>query len=297
MKSANGPLRRLSAKLLGTLALLLALPQAPQARETIQWIVIDFPPFMIRSGPHLGSGSMDGLLDFLIPRLPEYDHELTTVSIARREAELKNPSRYLCTSSLYRTPEREKLVVFSIPALIHLHNRLVFLSEKADSFSNGQAIDLESLLKRRELFGGFISLRSYAPNIDPIVAQYAKMPNVVHRPLTAMQMFDLLAKREIDYTILFPHEAVFLAKLRGFKESFVIRPIAGTIPYTLTQVACVKGAPGEEVIARVNRILKEQRQSPEYRQLSERWYNEEDKVLIRKYYQNLLDATPPPGSP
>jgi uncharacterized protein (TIGR02285 family) len=263
------------------------LSASASAREVVPWAALDFPPFQIRDGEYRGSGSFDGLLDLLVRQLPEYEHDVITMTFARREEEIRQGQR-LCTPGLFRTAEREKLLVFSLPALIHLDNRLVFLASRADRFPGGHEVDLESMLRRQDLIGGIINQRSFAPNIDPLLRQYANAPNVLVRSLKSSQMFELLGSGEIDYTILFPHEAAYLSRQLHSRQEIALRPIAGTPPYIFTHVACTKGPWGEDMIARINRVLRAHRETPEYRALSERWYNEPDKALIRRYYPQLL---------
>ena len=256
------------------------------SRETILWSALDFPPFQIRDGEYQGSGSFDGLMDLLVEQLPEYDHEVETMTFARREEEIRH-GQLLCTPGIFRTAAREKLLAFSLPSLIHLDNRLVFLATRSDLFPKGDTVDLEALLKRSDLVGGIISERSFAPNIDLLLQKYAKAPNLLMRPLKSFQMFELLIHGEIDYTIMFPHEVAYLSQLLHPTQEIVVRPIAGTPPYIFTHVACTRGPWGEAAINRINRILLDQRETPNYRSLSERWYNEPDKALIREYYTQL----------
>lgn len=296
-KASCGRTHHIGILLLAMVAVLLSMtPTHPAfAREVAQWAALDFPPFQIREGAYRGSGSFDGLLDTLICRLPEYDHEVLTMSFARREEEFRL-NQHVCTPGLFRTAEREKQMVFSIPALIHLDNRVIFLASRAERFGKERTIDLDALLQRRDLVGGIISNRSYAPNIDRSLAQYANAPNIVFRQIKSTQVFELLSSGEIDYTILFPHEAAYLARQRQLNEPIVARPIAGTPPYSVTHVACTKGPWGEAMIARIDRVLLETRQTPDYRLYSERWYDEADKALIRKFYPHLLSVPTQPAS-
>ncbi len=275
--------------LLAMLLNALAVPPV-LGRETVLWAALDFPPFQIRQGDHLGSGSFDGLLETLIAQLGEYDHEVATMTFARREEEIRH-GQHLCTPGLFRTAAREKMLVFSLPALIHLDNRLVFLANRSERFGKASTANLDSLLKRPDLIGGFISGRSFAPNIDALLGRYAKTPNVVMRPLKSSQIFELLVNGEVDYTILFPHEAAYLAYQSPGQPEIVVRPIDGTPSYIFTHVACTKDAWGEAIISRINRILLEQRRTAAYRAFSERWYVESDQKLIRRYYPLLLAPT------
>lgn len=257
------------------------------ARDTVQWGALDFPPFQVRDGEYQGSGSFDGLLDFLIEQMPEYDHNVLTMTFARREEQIRQ-GQPLCTPGLFRTSEREKYLTFSLPALIHLDNRLVYLSSTGSRLGGTGPVDFEDVLKRADLVGGFFSQRSFAPNIDPLIKHYENSKNVVQRPLRSSQMFEMLINGEIDYTILFPHEAAYLARKFNGSPNIVVRRIAGTPPYIFTHVACTKGPLGDAVIGRINGIVRAKRQTPAYRALSERWYGDSDKELIRSYYPTLL---------
>ncbi len=252
----------------------------------IVWSLIEFPPFQILGGEYRDSGSFDGLRDLLAREIRDADHESIPMTVARREEELRR-GELLCSPGMFRTPVRERYLVFSDPALIHLDNRLVFLSRNAGHFPSGSTIDFEALLANRQLIGGIISGRSFAPNIDALIRRNGG-PHLLMRPLKAPQMVELLLNGDIDYTIMFPHEAAYVERQLGRKGLLTNRQIVGTPPYILTHVACTRSEWGERVIARVNKVLRAQRKKPEYRALSERWYSEADQALIRSYYPRLL---------
>lgn len=260
---------------------------AVQADETITWAVTHFPPFQIRTGPHQGTGSFDGLLQTLTERVGGYRHEISLMSVTRRDEELRE-GRNLCTPSIFRNPAREKVWEFSKPALLHLDNRLVFLKENAKLFGAGE-IQLDALLERKDVTGGILAGRSYALNIDPLIAQHKDSPNLVIRSMPIEQFFEMLLNKNVDYLLLFSHEAKFLADKFGQPDSRLGNlQIAGVPPYIYTHVACSKNAWGREAIGRINAVLDAQRQSPEYRQYSERWYSDEDKARVRRYYPQMI---------
>jgi len=272
-------------------AAVFAQPEPPVAN--VVWASLDFPPFQIVDGPHRGSGSFDGLRGLLVREMGDVGHEVVTMSFARREDELRR-GKLLCSPGMFRTPARERYLVYSRPALIHLDNRLVFLARNAARFPPGAEVDLEKVFKDRRLIGGIISGRSFAPNIDAQIRRHGDAPNVRMRALQPSHMVELLLKGEIDYTIMFPHEAAFLERQAGRDGFLATRMIAGTPPYILTHVACTRSEWGERVITRVNRILRDQRNRPEYRQFSARWYSAADQLLIRRYYPRLVEADSDP---
>lgn len=268
-----------------------AQPEPPI--EKIVWASLDFPPFQIIEGPQRGSGAFDGLRDLLIRAIPDARHEVVTMTFARREDELRD-GVLLCSPGMFRTPVRERYLVYSRPALIHLDNRLVFLGKNAARFPPGAEVDLEQVFKDKRLVGGIITGRSFAPNIDALIRRHGGSHNLQMRALKPAEVVELLLNGKIDYTIMFPHEATFLEQQAGRSGVLINRPIAGTPPYILTHVACTRSEWGERVISRVNRILREQRNRPEYRQFSERWYSVADLQLIRRYYPRLVEADSDP---
>lgn len=269
--------------------LVLALAQASTAHagERIVWGVIDFPPFQIVGGPNRDTGSFDGLLEELTRRMPEYRHDILPMSFARREQEFIEGSQ-LCTPGVFRTPEREKQLTFSRPSLIHLDNRLVFLSSKAKVLGGDEPVDLEALFKNQRLLAGVFSSRSFAPNIDDAIKRHSGQQNLIVRAIKTPQMFELLLRGEIDYTIMFPHEAAYIARLYGMENAITVRKIKGTPPYCFTYTACAKGAWGESIVAKVDMILEQIQSDSKYQAYSERWYVNRDKATIRAYFQKML---------
>jgi uncharacterized protein (TIGR02285 family) len=277
------------AAIVGSLACGGVRAQPEPVPGRIVWAALDFPPFQIVDGPHLGSGSFDGLRDLLVREIRDAEHEYATMTFARREDELRDGT-LLCSPGMFRTPVRERYLVYSRPALIHLDNRLVFLGKNAARFPQGEEIDLERVFRDRSLVGGVVAGRSFSPNIDALVRRHGGSANLQMRVVKPSQMVEMLLKGEIDYTIMFPHEAAFLEQQAGSTGRLANRRIAGTPPYIVTHVACTRSDWGERVIARVNRILRENQDRPEYIQFSERWYSAADQQLIRRYYPKLAEA-------
>jgi len=66
------------------------------------------------------------------------------------------------------------------------------------------------------------------------------------------------------------------------------RSIAGTPPYLYTYVACTGNDWGRSVIKKVNTVLDRERAKKSYQQFSERWYPQEDRKKVRRYYPHML---------
>lgn len=285
------PRRRIS--LWGHLAAALAVTAAlsatsAAAAEPLVWAVLDFPPFQILDGSRQGTGSFDGLLGQLTDHLRDYDHHVVPMSFARRDEEMRS-GKHFCTPGIFRTQARIRQGwVFSLPALIHLDNRVVMLADTAERLGITGAIDLETLLARQDVVGGLVAGRSYAPNIDAAIERRHGAANLMVRAIRAEQFFQMLLARQVDYLILFPHEAAFFAQRFDAADWVVDRPILGTPPYIFTHVACVGEGWATGMVARIDATLRAIRPDPGYRALSESWYRPEDRALVAHYFPEML---------
>lgn len=269
------------------LAATVLFPVCAFALEPLVWGVLDFPPFQILEGKHAGSGSFDGELQVLIAQLPEYEHKIVRMSFARRRAEFQAGTN-LCTPGIFREPAIALNLAISMPALTHLDNRIIFLKDKAELFGNAPAIRLDALFMRKNLIGAVVPGRSYSPNIDESIKRFQGKANLLMRPLETSSLFQMLLSGDVDYLLLFSHEAAFLADRFGVGGQIANRSVSGTAPFIYTHVACTGNAWGKEVIGKINRILQAERTKQEYRSFSERWYPREDQEKIRRYYPLML---------
>jgi uncharacterized protein (TIGR02285 family) len=278
---------RLNARIRRLLGPLMALLSLPAAAEPLTWGVLEFPPFQILEGPHRGSGSFDGELQTLIARLPEFEHKVVPMSFARRREEFLAGTSF-CTPGIFKPPAMALKLAISKPMLTHLDNRVVFLRDKEARFGERAPIDLDALLQDRNLRGAAVPGRSYAPNIDAAIQRARGAPNLMIRPLETTQLFRMLLNGDVDYLLLFSHEAAFLADKLDAGDRVRNRAIAGTPPYIFTHVACTGNDWGRAVIARIDAIMAAERLQPEYRRYSERWYPPEDQEKVRRYYSEML---------
>jgi uncharacterized protein (TIGR02285 family) len=263
--------------------LLLALAGGAQAKDTIKWAMLNIPPLWISEGPDKGLGIQDQLTHFLESRLSGYDHEEVAAPIARVTAEMQ-AGQHWCTQFI-RKPEREKWAYFSIPALMVLPNGIVVRKNELGRFERfGSPLLLQSLLADHSLRFSVENQRAYGPLIDALLK---KQPPTLEHSDTTLAINMLLAKR-IDYLIESPVVAAYSAKQLEQQSSLVTLPIKeGGLPY-LVRVACPKNAWGKHVIEEVDAILRVERAKPEFRQMMERWHDENGLHEIRRNYAPLF---------
>ncbi|NJD06588.1 MAG: TIGR02285 family protein [Methylococcaceae bacterium] len=267
------------------------MPSFADAKETVTWAVLHFPPFQILEGPHQGSGSFDGELQVLMEKMPEFDHRIVSMSFARRKEEFMSGSN-ICTPGMFKAPAQAMKLAVSVPMLTHLDNRVVYRKDHESLIGTANPVDLDDLFARRDLIGAVMPGRSYAPNIDQAIERHRGNPNLFSRALETSQLFHMLLDGDLHYLLLFSHEAAYLARDLGADDRIANRPIAGTPPYIFTHVACTGNAWGQALIERINAVMATERREAGYRALSERWYPAEDQQRVRRFYPEMLQILP-----
>ena len=143
--------------------------------ETIDWYRAYFPPVTIPSGPDAGQGFFDRVHDFLIRRLPEYEHNHRTGNFKRIIAEIKK-GQTACCPSLYKTKEREEFVAFSVPAVVVLPNAVITRKDVVDRLepylTAENKLKLSEVLKNQNLTLGISNGRVYSGGIDEVLQRF-----------------------------------------------------------------------------------------------------------------------------
>jgi len=230
-------------------------------KPQVRWLVIDFPPFHIVSGPDRGKGMRDRYLDALRARLPNFDSRVE-VSDTTRQVALMQAGQPVCSISMLRTPEREQFMLFSEqPYGLQLPVRLVMASQSAAAL--GPVVDDQGVDLARVLAGGMIRLgvlpkRRFGASIDRVIADAA-----VHYPNT-VQVFnangslegllDLIGKGRIEATLGYGLEVEQLRQHNAKLGDFAFLPITQAPDLVPTYVACSRNPVGAKVIAEINAL-------------------------------------------
>ncbi|GGP26391.1 TIGR02285 family protein [Silvimonas amylolytica] len=257
---------------------LLALFWTPVAlaRETITWVIFDWPPVFIlqdrgsESVQQLGDGIGDQLIKMLIQRLPQYQHRVVVMSPKRAFAQMKQGDN-LCVPSTLRNPDREAMALFT-PALITMPIQLVTREDLLQTHPDWRdGVDLETLAADRSLVGGYEGTRSYGPSIDKVLASPT---NIGLRAVSGgdpNSLYQMLALKRIDYTLEYPQIVAWLAERKQLPAGIAVVPLRQPDPWLLGNVACTKNAWGGKVIHDVDEAVREAARQSSYRDLMTRW--------------------------
>jgi uncharacterized protein (TIGR02285 family) len=234
-----------------------------QPSTPVHWLVVDFPPYEIHSGPDNGSGLMDHYLQSLIQRLPQFQHNVDVVGFQRRDALMKTtlPS---CTVSRFSTPERALYAVFAQrPFLFLLPPRLVTtkkLAEPLSSMLDHDAAPLTRLLTNGQYVLGIYPARHFGDAIDHQIEEIrADYPMAIrdYRETGSTSIVDLLnimAHGGFDMTLAYTVEGEYLRRANPTLPGLEYFPIAGATSLLPLSISCNKTPLGLNVVKAVEQL-------------------------------------------
>ncbi|MDH0748493.1 TIGR02285 family protein [Pseudomonas sp. GD03842] len=263
--------RTLRLHISGPLALFASLslsmmPGTAHAKETLIWLLRDFPPLTIFAGPQTGQGAIDRLMPELIARMPEYNHQIMHVNRARGTQMLQDPDVFACDPTLLWTAEREKTILFSIPTYATPGNGVTIEKSNHARFApfltEDGHLDLATLLASKTVKVGIVAERSYGPTIDKILrATPATDSLILHYGNAAVgSMLQMERMDRFQAIISYWPEVRYHAQQQGIPlEELEFFPIKNAPKYQFAHIGCSKtdkGRAAMEVINREMRVLR-----------------------------------------
>lgn len=248
--------------LLGTLAL-SATPASAHTKQTLTWLLRDFPPLTIFAGPMTGQGAIDRLMPELIARMPEYNHQIMHVNRARGTQMLQDPNLFACDPTLLWTPERDKTILFSIPTYATPGNGVTIERDKhalfAPFLSEDGHLDLAALLASNSVKVGIVAERSYGPVIDRIIRTAPYPDNLILHygnaavgsmlQMERMDRFQAIISYWPEARYHAQQQAIALTELEFF-------PIKDAPKYQFAHIGCSKTEQGRGAIDIINREMR-----------------------------------------
>ncbi len=292
------PDRRMVTLLISVILLFpgTSYPRQRSSNQTITWYRADFPPVTIVEGPNAGLGFFDRVTDLLSDQLPDYDHRHQVANFKRIIIELKN-KKNVCCPSLYKTRERDTFISFSIPAMVVLPNVLITQKSLKDKLGpyldRNKRVGLTGLLENKNIRLGISNGRKYSGGIDEVLSQFQGAENISIRSGEDVfkGLLDMLFLGRIDCIIGYPIEASYFLKGKPEFNKLQIYFIAeNKIDFTIGHVGCPKTEWGEKIIERVNQVLIEHRQTPEYLDFYEHWLNDDTVPFYKKTVADYYDG-------
>lgn len=232
-------------------------------------------------------GSIDRMEKLFVDNLNDCTHSYDSANVKRIVNTIKQKEN-ACSIPLYRTPERDQIIEFSVPYQIVLSNALIVLESQIGKFkpfmNKDGTISLEAVIKKDYRIG-IAKGRVYRGIIDEVLKKYKNDPHIVEHVSQSMvtNLTMMLVAGRIDGLIGYPFEAQYVAKTMEKKTSIISIPIAGMEPYGLTSVGCSKTEKGKEIVKRLNNIIMKNRTTPEFMDFQEYWLNPLTIKRFREY--------------
>ncbi len=273
------------------IALLIYSPVTVCAKDTITWMEAVAPPFFIHEGEFAGQGYEDIVTDIIAENLPQYNHDRIIANITRHYQEFKD-GRKACNVGLFKTPEREEFLYYSLPSFFTLPAVIVINKDKFEAFGNSAIVQLEDVLKKNLIIGR-AERRSYGRQIDEILDTHGTDDTIFSYEgyELSLNFFEMLKHDRLDGLIGLPDETLYQAERLGIRDQIMTLTIAENqsgYESWLSYVACSKNEWGKEVIKEINAILLEHRPTERYRASYERWLDKRSIPRYRKLYDEVF---------
>lgn len=262
-------------------------------KELLQWCRYDLPPIQITDGPEAGHGVTDGVITFLQKAMPEYEHREIHANIRRINELLRNGEHLLCPGTGY-SPDREAIMVFSIPYTVSRPATALIAKASLPQFkpylNRKGELQLERILTQSPLVLGIASGRSYGKEVDATLAKLMPRPNIAIRPasndiMQALAQMMLLGR--VDYTLIFPVEMKYVLQQIGKPDAALLLSIEGNNSYGTVHVAAPKNEWGQEKLARINEILRQNRNNPALFHWTYYWYDDDTLAWWQRAMKDL----------
>lgn len=255
-------------------ALLLLLPATGWAAAPgVTWITHPMPPTFIAEGPDADEGVGDRQLRFLMAHLPGYDHHVQRSSFARIWTQMARLDG-VCAQSVFASPERRKVAVFTRRALRETGYRLYIRADAADRFAphltkEGE-IDFAHLAAEATLQGGYYGTRLLP---DPVTAplQSDRTKGVLEPAQSTDQLLQMLTAQRIDFFLAVGNEVTFY-----HRADLIAYPIKGVAAFNDVYIACSDKPVGRAVIAAIDAMQARDAQWSEFVAPMRRWHAAEE---------------------
>lgn len=246
------------------LVLLTPARQLDAQPKSIHWLVNDIPPLYIVRGEHAGTGVIDKVIGFFADKLPQYQMIFTEMNSKRFWHELDKGHKY-CRAEAFRSEQRQKLAIFSIPVYLAPPARLVLHRSDWIDLGKPSSLNLSTLLSNPNYQGAVTEQASYGSTIDAILKQneHSADKNLTRKVTKPRSLLAMITLRRISYTV---ENSLFIntyqAKVKD--HNLIAVNIDEEANYYTLHVACTKNDWGKSVIRDINELLIEYRHSKDF---------------------------------
>ena len=265
--------------------------QSVAAKENVQWMVLNWPPWMILEGPDQGEGPFDKIQSTIIASLPEYNHQQQVMNWARFWYEAEEGNN-ICDVFSLKSLKRRDIVYYSDPLLMVLPNAIIMTRKNGEKLGSPESYSLVQLLQDGRFKGVVEESRSFTQDLDLLLKEYEPESNLSRSAGKAESFIKMVAAGRIDYTLEYPNVIRYQEKnFTDNLEPLISIPIAEVAPFSYVYLTCTKNEWGKKIVDNWNVVLRRLKPTKEYRHISEIGLNGENELdIIRRNYDSFIDA-------
>lgn len=267
-------------------------PLSVSAKDVLTWTVPPFAPAFVTDRPVL-SGYAADIQNWFAQQMPDYDHEILNVPLARLLAEMRNTSGGIrCSSTLIPTPDRREYIAFAKTVLLHLPISVVIRKDDFDRFKpfinkDGHLL-LWQLLSDGDMKTAVRTERAYGGLVDSHLSRYRKADHVME-VADDTKLLMLLARKRIDWTLYFPSEAEYYRLQFTPEQRVMTLPIEGNSKILRATIGCSNTPAGRAVIAKINAIIDDNPTMP-WTDFYASWLNPQDRAWFAEARKDFIGA-------
>ena len=270
----------------------LFAPTLSWAKDSVTWMEAVMPPYFIQSGALKDQGYGDQITRIIQEGLTDYQHEEMVTNVTRHFYKFKQGEK-VCSVGLFRTPEREEFMYFSMPSFLTLPAVIIIRKEALPELAGQTTVRLADILKNDTVTLGLAKDRSYGVNVDDVLKRYRGTNATVEvsGAELSLNLFKMLMKGRLDGILGLPEEALYQAEQLGIRDQLMTLSIEENLngyEAWLSSVGCSKNAWGKAIIDKINAVLLAQRPTKRYRAAYERWLDPNAIDQYRKVYTEVF---------
>ncbi|MCC9624038.1 TIGR02285 family protein [Thalassospira sp. MA62] len=268
-------------------------PVYAQKHGELNWTVPPFAPAFIFKDDVLTDGYATATQNWFIKHLPQFDHKITRLPLARLLAAMKEDSgQTRCAVTLIPTPERREYIEFAQTALLHLPISLVIRSDDLRIFApylnDDGHIVLAGLLQDATLTSAVRIGRSYGTFIDALLGSYQNDDHIT-KVADDTTLVRLLKRHRIDWTLSFPSESEFYRRSQTPNLDLTTLPIEGNTSLLEATIGCANTPLGKDAVAAINAVIKQNPSLP-WSEFYAQWLNPTDREWFRAARDQYIHA-------
>lgn len=204
-------------------------------------------------------GFGDAVLLWLQQRLPAgYHHETRRLPLARLLKAMEDRQVITCASNLLRTPAREAQFLISRDVMRMPALGLVVRSADAEAFrplrNDRGMVEFRHLLHQPALEGAINENRAYGAALDGALRDPTNTAPLIRLSKTS-NMVSMLAAKRVDWILLYPFEAVWLARQEQVVPALSTLGIAEIPAFNRGGVTCNRAPGADRLVAAIDGLI------------------------------------------